>query len=45
MVEVVGKPDVDAALGCALQRIYDDRRQRVRQPDVVDRDLERALSR
>jgi hypothetical protein len=45
MVEVVGEPDVDAACGRRGQRIDDDRRQRIRQPNVVDRDLERALRR
>ena len=43
MVEVVGEPDVDAPCGGGRQRTADDRRERVRQPDVVDRDLERAL--
>ena len=43
MVEVVGEPDVDAARGGAFQRIADDRRERIGQPDVVDRDLERVL--
>jgi hypothetical protein len=43
MVEVVGEPDVDAPCGCAGQGIADDRRQRIGQPDVVDRDLERVL--
>jgi hypothetical protein len=43
MVEVVGQPHVDAARGGALQGIAYDRRQRIRQPDVVDGDLERVL--
>jgi hypothetical protein len=45
MVEVVGEADVDAPRGGGGERINDDRRERVRQPDVVDRDLERALRR
>ena len=43
VVDVVGEPDRDAALGRADERAADDRRQRIRQPDVVDRDLERVL--
>jgi hypothetical protein len=43
MVEVVGEPDVDAACRGGGQRTADDRREWVRQPDVIDRDLERAL--
>jgi hypothetical protein len=45
MVEVVGQPDVDAALGRAGQGVGDDRRQRIGQPDVVDGDFERPLRR
>jgi hypothetical protein len=43
MVEVVGEPHVHAASGGGFQRIADDRRERIRQPDVVDGDLEGAL--
>jgi len=45
MVEVVGEADIDAASRRAGQRIDDDRGQRIRQPDVVDGDLERPLRR
>ena len=45
MVKVVREANVDAACGRRGQRIDDDRRQRIRQPDVVDRDLERPLRR
>jgi hypothetical protein len=45
MVEVVGQPDVDAARGGASQGIADDRCERIRQPNVVNRDLERVLRR
>jgi hypothetical protein len=43
VVDVVGEPDVDAA-GCgARERIANNRGQRIGEPDVVDRDVERAL--
>jgi hypothetical protein len=43
LVEVVGEPDIDAARCSVRERTANDRGQRVRQPDVVDRDLECAL--
>ncbi len=43
MVEVVGEPDGDPSRGRAFQRIDDDRRKWIGQPDVIDRDLERPL--
>ena len=42
-VEVVGEPYADATPGCADQCVVQDRPDRIRQPDVVDRDLERVL--
>jgi hypothetical protein len=45
MVEVVRESDLDAAIGRADERVADDRRQRIGQPDVVDRNLECALRR
>lgn len=43
MVDVVRQPDGDAALAGALEGIPDDLRRRVVEPDVVERDVERAL--
>jgi hypothetical protein len=45
VVEVVGEPDGDAPLRGADERAADDLRELVREPDVVDRDVERALGR
>jgi hypothetical protein len=45
MVDVVREPHVHAARGRARQRALDDPGQRIRQADVVDRDLERSLCR
>jgi hypothetical protein len=45
MVDVVGQPDRNAALGRTREGAADDLLQVVRQPDVVDRDLERAARR
>ncbi len=45
MVEVVGEPDVDTARSRADERVPDDGLQRIRQPEGVDRDLERFLGR
>jgi hypothetical protein len=42
MVDVVRKPHGDASVDRAGESPIDDRRERVGQPDVVDRDLERA---
>jgi len=43
MVDVVREADRDAALRGGGERALDDRLQVVRQVEVVDRDLERAL--
>ena len=43
MVDVVGEPDLDPARGGVDEGALDDRCERVRQPEVVDRDLERLL--
>ena len=43
MVDVVGEADGDAARGCRGERTVDDRVERRRQAEVVDRDLERVL--
>ncbi len=45
MVDVVREADGDAALLRVLDRADDDRLQRRREVQVVDRDLERALRR
>ena len=45
MVDVVGEPDRDAAGGRVGERAVDDRVERRRQVEVVDRDLERPLGR
>jgi hypothetical protein len=45
MVDVVGEAHGDAAIGRFGEGALDDRCQRVRQPDVVHRDLERAAGR
>jgi len=45
MVDVVGEPDLDPARGGVDERALDDRREGIRQPEVVDRDLERLLGR
>jgi hypothetical protein len=44
LVEVVREANGDAAIDCAEQRALDGVRERVRQPQVVDRDVERLLS-
>jgi hypothetical protein len=41
VVEVVGEADRDAALRRADERVGEDVRERIRQANVVDRDLER----
>jgi hypothetical protein len=41
VVDVVGESDGDAAPRGAGERVREDARERVRQADVVDRDLER----
>jgi predicted RNA-binding protein associated with RNAse of E/G family len=43
VVDVVREPDGDAALRRGDERALDDRLQVVREVEVVDRDLERAL--
>jgi hypothetical protein len=43
VVDVVREPNGDAALRGGGERVLDDRLQVVRQVEVVDRDLERAL--
>jgi hypothetical protein len=43
LVDVVREADRDAAGRSGGQRALDDRRERVRQPKVVDRDVERVL--
>lgn len=43
MVDVVRKPDGDAALVRGAQRAADRRREIVGQVEVVDRDVERVL--
>jgi hypothetical protein len=45
VVDVVREADCDAALVCGTQRPADDRREVVRQVQVVDRDVERMLRR
>jgi hypothetical protein len=45
MVDVVGESHVDATRGRARHRVANDRRDRVGQTDVVDRDLQRAVRR
>jgi hypothetical protein len=45
VVDVVGEPDRDAARECGLERFANDCFERIREPDVVDRNLERALRR
>ena len=45
MVDVVGEPDLDPARGGVDERALDNRREGIRQPNVVDRDFERALRR
>jgi hypothetical protein len=43
VVDVVGEPDLHAARRGGRERALDDGGERVRQPQVVDRDLERVL--
>ena len=45
VVEVVREAHRDSAVGGAGEGVRHDRRERVRQADVVDRDLERLLCR
>jgi hypothetical protein len=45
VIDVVREPYRDAALRGSRQRVADDVRERVRQPDVVDRDRERVPGR
>jgi hypothetical protein len=45
VIEVVGEPDLDAAGRGTGERVADGRRQRVGEPQVVDRDIERVLRR
>jgi hypothetical protein len=43
VVDVVGEPNRDAAPARALEGAADDLRGRVVEPDVVEREVERAL--